>query len=948
MEVVGTIAAIPELIKLSKTTIRLVRDVCCSRKTLAEATTGLDVQIEALTEVLELIVTRKDSTVLSTGQRTKLMPLIQQLVEQLEALNEYLISARSESRLHRIKIAVKRPKIAITEIVQRLQASIDLLNLYLLEYNLTLSEESVAAIRASKKSELRSVLCPNDHDFIRAKVDGTLDWVLPHPTINAWLRAPSPPNTEALSRLLVIHGPKGFGKSVLAAWISDQIRAEGMRCAFFAFFHGSDRQKKCKSMFATLLWQILNFDDISYETLDQVHAMILGSGAISHPILCQATELAMSTLTSRYNFVIDGLDESDSDWNGVDSPFHTLERWLNQFPQLCILLSGRLSSLHEISSKNPTRSIELSDGVTEGDIRNFIAHQIQESPILRILPSNLKDHIQHALEQGSKGMFLWVELVFKELRYCYSPNAIRSCLKDLPRDLEAEYARLFARLIHRLQGESKRPTTQIAVARALLALIMGALEPLSMDDLRYAYAASCCSGSTWREDLITSDSVLDLIGDFVACNESQRVCFCHSSLEDLLLLQHDHWIGTLETIKFFRLQYADCHELMAKACFEYIKNFDFGHPLADNSYHKLISQPFLLYATKHGLSHMICHDDKGSEVSRSQLESIKTYITGTHFGGLLEFVATALVEGDGFLDGDGIIAVLGLDLPEMMSLIEQRISEESERRSSIFGMDHPVTQTWAQFQKALISSLSPNTIQDTSGVLESIPVEGSEHSLSDSFQFIGSGHELPLQLISQPSSSSTGQEQRPSASTLGAMGSVINYQADIILATHPLGKALQLWIDPKAAFAEVAHKFVAGLPIPVPLAYADSSVHDQTLKAALLMSAKDRTEGKKTIFRAWALLQCAMTPERYGSETALSYLKESHEILTKVEDNPFTRLMLYISVYRIIQALDILHREEEISKFVEDLCIRFVRSPETERKHRMRRYVYRTVYGTVK
>lgn len=140
MEVVGTVAAIPGLIELAKTTVGLVHDVCRNRKVLSQATAGLEARLQALTDVLELIVARRHSTLLSSDQRTKLMPLIQQLVEQLGSLNGFLISARSESRLHRIKVAVNRPQLTIKNDVQRLASSIDVLKLYLLEYSLELNE----------------------------------------------------------------------------------------------------------------------------------------------------------------------------------------------------------------------------------------------------------------------------------------------------------------------------------------------------------------------------------------------------------------------------------------------------------------------------------------------------------------------------------------------------------------------------------------------------------------------------------------------------------------------------------------------------------------------------------------------------------------------------------------------------------------------------------------
>ncbi|KAI8948032.1 hypothetical protein F4801DRAFT_604707 [Xylaria longipes] len=919
MEVVGTVATIPGLIDLAKTTLGLVRDACHNRKVLSQATAGLKVQLQALTQVLELIVSRRHSTLLSSDQRTKLMPLIQQLLEQLESLNGFLISARSESRLHRIKVAVKRPQLTIKNDVQRLAASIDVLKLYLLECSLTLNEESVAAARSAKKSELRSFLSPDEHDFIRTKLDGTLDWMLPHPTVASWLAKPGPssPETALPSRLLIIHGPKGPGKS-------DYIRITGA-----------------------------HFNGISYETLDQIHDIVLSSNNLPIPTLIRAMGHAMSTLTAIFYLVIDGVDESDDAWDETEGPFRTFESWLNQFPQLRILISGSHSVLRGILRSYPKSSVELSDEVTKGGICKFIAHKIQESAVLKGMPESLKHHIRQTLEQKSTGMFLWVELVFKELRYCYSPNAIRNCLQDLPRDLETEYVRLFSRLICRLHSDSKRPTPQISAARTLLALIMGALESLTVDDLRHAYAASCCRGSMWREELITADAVLDLIGDFVSCTGLQKARFCHSSLEDLLFLPQEYWIGSLEIIKFFRLEYSECHELMAKACFEYITNFDFGYPLTDNSYHKLIDQPFLLYATKNGLSHMFCHDNKKTGVSRSQLESVKAYIAGPHFGGLLEFVAIASVENDGFAEDYINSAILELDSFEIVTAIEQRITAESQTRLSLFGSGHPVTQTWAQIQNAVTTSLNINGLQTSSHSLKSQLQDQSatkdlKPTVSNSLQSIDSDNEVSLQLVSQPSSSRSravrGRENANS-NTIKATNSAVNSHAQQILASHPLGKVLQLWIDPRAAFVEVAQKFVAGLPIPVHIAYAVTMVHDKWLKKALLDSARRRTEGKQSLYRAWALIESANMCDDYDDKEII-YRSEAHDILMRLADNPITRRMVYLNVYDLILALDSLERVAEIPKLIGDLWSRIAHSRLEVGRYRQRRHFYSFIYRT--
>ncbi len=120
--------------------------------------------------------------------------------------------------------------------------------------------EALAATLSAKKAKLRRLLNPCSHEFIRIKLDGTLDWFLSNPIVESWLATSSLPSPNMLpsSRLLLVHGSKGSGKSVLAALTANHVSSTGILCAFFSFFHGIERQRKFKSMFSTVLWQMLN------------------------------------------------------------------------------------------------------------------------------------------------------------------------------------------------------------------------------------------------------------------------------------------------------------------------------------------------------------------------------------------------------------------------------------------------------------------------------------------------------------------------------------------------------------------------------------------------------------------------------------------------------------------------------------------------------------------
>ncbi|KAI8625515.1 hypothetical protein F5Y19DRAFT_449783 [Xylariaceae sp. FL1651] len=817
------------------------------------------------------------------------------------------------------------------------------------------SIEAVVAALVVKKSELRNLLNPIEHDFIRTKLDGTLEWVSSHPITAQWLAASAPPTSiiTLMPQLLLISGPKGSGKSVLAASIADHVRNTGRPCAFFSFYHGIERQRKRNAMFSTILWQMLNFDELSSETLDQVCKVLHNSNSALLSPVPQAIERVAATLKNPFYIVIDGIDESDDDWSGIDGPLKTFEGWMGQFTQLRVLLAGRQSILHFIFAKYPNRSIELSEDITREDIFKLISHKLRESRNLNAMSEQLKAHIQQTLQEKSTGMFLWVELVFKELQHCHSPRAVRDCLRDLPQDLEAEYARLFSKLMNRLPGQVGRPTSSIRAARTLLALIMGATEPLTVHALRHAYAASCGKDHMWEDDLITEDAVLDYIGDFITYRRSgnQYVSLCHFSLEELLLLPHEKWTGVLKDIEFFRLEYLECHQLMAHACLNYVANFDFGYPLTEDSYHKLTGKVFLNYATKNGLSHLFLWRSTDTKVTKAQTDLLKASIAGPNFGGLVEFMAITSIERVDFIEGY-ISCLFGNDLDEFLSIIAQRIAAENAYRVDTFGSDDPRTQSWSQiqtvFSKSLFLPSSPKPEHFPNGkfttltpsLAKSDTAQSSDEHTEVSLQglFWLSSLRRPARAALQAPATNSGTDIR----TVEAFNTAVQSNIQGMISTRMLRQALEIWVDPKATFNKVVQSFVAGIPIPLHIAYAHAMVHSKELSITLLDLARQRTEGQRTLYRAWALM------DYYSCDTDNSqrerYRSEAHSVILGLEDNPITRSMMYANVRHRVSLLHSLDRDKDIPRLIDDLLNRTAKPHSRMGSRRRQHFVYSLVY----
>ncbi|KAI1774621.1 hypothetical protein F4818DRAFT_418445, partial [Hypoxylon cercidicola] len=973
MEVVGVVAAIPELVKLTKNTAILIRDISNTRKALSKITDGLDLQLQALTEALDLINARSDPKLLSSNHRQKLSELVQQLREQLGSLNHVLSSARSDSKLKRMWMVVRGLKKQLKDDVQKLETSITILKLHLLECNLTLCENAAAATRLAKKSEVRRLLNPSEHEFIRAKLDGTLGWLPSHPVLAPWLPTFVPPNRTAspLSRLLVIHGTKGCGKSVLAGSLADHVRSTGSPCAFFSFFHGIERQRKSRSMFSTILWQVLNFEGFTDEILGQTYESIINSESLTTPPLLRAIEGIVTALKEPFYIIIDGIDESDDDWNDDDGPLKIFKGWLRQYPLLRVLLVGRQSALHSaVGQLGPGNIIELSEEITKDDISQFIAHKLHGSPNLAAMPNGLRVKVQETLREKSAGMFLWVELVFKELRHCYSPHSVQECLQDLPGDLEAEYVRLFTKLIRQLHGQPGKPSHQTIVTRTLLALIVGALEPLSINDLRYALATSHCRDQGWEDHLISEDAVFHFLGDFIICI-GNNVHLCHSSLEEFLLRPQEEWTGNQKEIDFFRLDYLECHQLIGCACIKYVTNIDFGYPLTDDSYQALTDKPFLLYATKTGPLHLIdlCAQQ---DTLLTNIELLKVCITGPNFGGFIEFIALASLDRNEFIEDYISSLMVAPQWPEtgmfeLWGMLNERVAAEDAYRLNKFGPDDPRTRSWSQVLSvirnlAFASSFSTseetqNNQTPAPGLDLDVKGEWEQDELEQphKYQQQSSGP-TKVALTVRPSSSSTSRsgqtlrqpsriDHRVGISSIKVVNAAVHSNIQEILPAQALRQALQIWVDPNEAFRKMKRAFVARLPFPIHMFYALHIVQfrDDELFASLLDLAMQRTEGQQTIYRIWALMVYA---HQCDHEEGLRHFSEAYKVLSRLEDSPITRFIIYGNVRSQIPALNSLHKKTEITRLVDDLLDQSVTPNSKNSRHRRQYFFHSLVYRT--
>lgn len=639
-----------------------------------------------------------------------------------------------------------------------------------------------------------------------------------------------------LDRILCIVGIKGYGKSVLVKAIAGEFRARKKTALHFSFWSGSEAQQKLLNLLRTLVWQILGHT--KDENLERISETLVKGAVIDRQVLTGVLHIALSLIEGKVYFIIDGVDESSDDWNNqTEGSLSTVLNLAKSHNNLHILLSGRESSLHTVLKTNCPR-LEITDRLIRNDLLKVISIELDTS--LAMHSQTIRDMIQVSLEARSQIMFLWVTLALKELRRCFSVEEVKETLKQVPHDLDREYHRLFARLMARTGGTAIRPSVSMKRARYLLYSLLACPEPMTGQDLCYAYASQCNSGGTVDDDLITTDGIVDACGDLVAVTDG-RYHLIHASVSEFLMRSQHEWDHEDSGISYFRVDLSEAHESMRSACFRYIESIDLGYPLTDDEPLSLSRRfPFISYVSKFLPFHLSQVQDRKRQ---SPMEAFRSF--GTHqFCAFVEYLLVMF--NDYMQNQQADIVDHWTELPMGGIALEdltEHFKSELRRRLQLFGNQHERYKSWLY-----LGVFFPND-NDEPAIPYRKPAAIVSHKrqpmkalnrtvLSSLPEHLGKSHGLPVQRLSQ---------------SLGAVSKMF--------------KLL------KSSTADLIASSAESLPTPVILLAASAARQQKKwpLAERLAIVSMVKTSGHRDFYEFCSLLSLAAVKinvsEDYGEET---------------------------------------------------------------------------------
>ena len=410
-----------------------------------------------------------------------------------------------------MKSAVQSAKTAVDEPVLRVeQYENEAWRLVLLVEN-ECAQESIADIIATIRQNILSPYVNDDErrkrfstwinavdtkatyeTALQRRHDRTCEWVLQLDQFVGWA---SPQSTQA--KLLWLHGPPGFGKTFISAWITQHLIKNSQQ-PVVSFFCVADNQPSRDPYAILRSW-------IS-QLLDQCSAVLplVASFFAFRPSKDQIlTHLELWKLFDSIGegipectFILDGFDECVDINSGVQ--YHTndprsdfLRDLLSHVPRTAahVLvvsrnvpdIKGHLSQSLQTTPTLKMYEYEISAKDTSADVAAF-----SESMVNQRLPKKnaaLKDKIAKEAAKRSEGMFLWINLLEKEISPGQNAKELHQTVLEMPSRTSEAYSREIDRIM-------QLPLKQKSKALTVLRWVLFAVRPLQLKELAEALIVS--------------------------------------------------------------------------------------------------------------------------------------------------------------------------------------------------------------------------------------------------------------------------------------------------------------------------------------------------------------------------------------------------------------------------------------------------------------------------
>ncbi|KAJ4318511.1 hypothetical protein N0V84_006838 [Fusarium piperis] len=439
---------------------------------------------------------------------------------------------------------------------------------------------------------------------------GTCDWIFDNPTFLNWLNSQQ-------SAVLLLSAPPGFGKTVLARHVMEQVLAgeqmynDGTCISLGVSFFCSDNDQASTSeqtVLRSLLHQLLQLHPraqrvVCNRFLERNLFSLTYSFTPENLWVAIRDVLSMNDMEDTF-ICLDAIEElSAEDCHPIVAGFNDIVEHLNRSSKrthrIRVFFSSRPSAQYGVN--HPSMHIlSVNRQHTEADIRNYLSDSIAEfgrsnAAFASAMSDRVSRSIVEKITKRADGMFLWATVAWEN--FCHGLFWTEDALEQRLLDLEATppgINPLYNKLLDQIDPCYKKDMW------AFFALLAVAKRPLSEAELSQLLPLMV----SHREELTSPcevrpfQNLLDIIEkhcrDLITVHHDRAILFSHLSFKEYLL---QVWATDRPEI----LEKAKAS--IAKACLAYIRYWDSltTDTQVGNQTHPL---RLLGYAVSYHLSHL--------------------------------------------------------------------------------------------------------------------------------------------------------------------------------------------------------------------------------------------------------------------------------------------------------------------------------------------------------
>ena len=271
-------------------------------------------------------------------------------------------------------------------------------------------------------------------------LNGTCEWIIRHPLFSDW---ESDQTSDTGARFLWIHGPAGFGKTVLSAWLirySKETLELPVACCFSSSH--AQRTEDFDSIVRTWITQLAqnSIEILNHcQTIRREHSGRRASRGVIWSLLKRILSQTPSCILA-----LDGLDEF-RDVNETRGLFLEELKKAVASTRVRILITSRndpdIEAQLRASATQPKVYTMLECKISTGDVKGDLGLYSQDVVGKRFFKQdeNYRNSLSAQLAEKADGMFLWIKLQQSQLRGSQNRKTVQRIVEEMPLGLDQTY-----------------------------------------------------------------------------------------------------------------------------------------------------------------------------------------------------------------------------------------------------------------------------------------------------------------------------------------------------------------------------------------------------------------------------------------------------------------------------------------------------------------------------